>query len=678
MIIYSVSNGLVDAQLDKVSFGITHSQYLRYLEISSNNISDEGLLTLYHILKSKPSLETLNLSNNVIRGAKNFDKFLEGVFVFTRVKKLDLSRNWLEDKSIRTFIAYIFQVKHTYLKELDIANNDFTKQGLYKVFKAYHTSISKTNGLNCIIKPIPFHPAFLVDLLPANQDDYTATLERASLDGQNRRPAARHSEFQSIYEIIDQINRIHNNDTTVEDIAALCERIYKLPFEFPPQKLDLLNFIIVRKIKKSLIVNDYYCLNVLITCAEKLGLDIDQFRNSVDRVKNRIRTLVTDLTKILNFEADEQTINITLDEKLNEAIQLGLRGHLIDTLLVLKDKRDGIIRGYVKDNITIEDIDNQDEDDHPFAVLESDIEFAKPNAPEMNALRTRIDPNLMLHPLFAHYEPLSKTPEQKVKDYLNLITEELKKNDNYYVRLANRKAQFLLCDTPTNKSWKFSKGDKKLHSCRLIFRYWNYLHKDIPKKPFTEIFTPKERKIETPKNLEALRGEYRMNSFKYLRGINDYVSRVRAIRDKKYKDQLQAWQQKQEEELEQQRKQQEEQEKNQNQDRGAILGGVINVFGTIGSVTEKITSQVANIVVRGVGGGTEKDKKDMPQPPAPFRTKNTLDPQQEYVGVTLLEIQSAELMNTAHELLGKLYKYPFDCAQEETPNVNHLSFTLNN
>ena len=208
-----------------------------------------------------------------------------------------------------------------------------------------------------------------------------------------------------------------------------------------------------------------------------------------------------------------------------------MRGHLIDTLLSLKEKRDEIIKNYDKEGYE-DDVD--DDDENPFSVLTRDNEYANiKGSIEIDLMR--FDKPLLLHPMQVNYYQLSKMEIPKINEALQTAGQKLEEDENYYVRNAYNRCYFILLASIENTR-TVARRDKKLYNCRLIIQYRNYVHKKIEKPvPYPDLVFPIE-KVEEPENVQELVEQYRMESFPYLYTIEDLVKKFK----KKFLEQTQA------------------------------------------------------------------------------------------------------------------------------------------
>ncbi len=245
---------------------------------------------LSSVFEHMPSLKYLNLSDNQISGLKEFNNFLEAILRDLELQILDLSSNKLKDLTIDLVISYVFKQPDLSIQELNLSRNDFSNLGLYKVIDSYYRCPNIKN-LKLILKPLPFHPSVLQKLL-GNEKTIDLTIERISLNNLIKRPPSKSIEFQSIAEILKKINEIKASNTTVEEISRICHKIYQLEYEFPPQKLELLHYVLRKKIQQALSEANYYATNVLLKAAEQVGLPIHEFEEDIKIIKYKFYFLL--------------------------------------------------------------------------------------------------------------------------------------------------------------------------------------------------------------------------------------------------------------------------------------------------------------------------------------------------------------------------------------------------
>jgi len=221
----------------------------------------------------------------------------------------------------------------------------------------------------------------------------------------------------------------------------------------------------------------------------------------------------------------EESINEVLDLRIKEALSLGLRGYLVDTLLCLKEKRDEMIRNFDKDGYEEEEVD----DANPFAVLERDREFSNVKGGIQVDL-LRIDKCLLLHPVQVNYYELSKMELAKLQETMKTAVTKLKEEEGYFIRNCYNRCYFLLLASIENGR-SFARKDKKLYNCRLIIQYRNYLHPKIDRvgTPFDIVYTID--KVVIPNNIKEFLEHHKMARFPYLRALDDYSKKFLRVQD---------------------------------------------------------------------------------------------------------------------------------------------------
>ena len=509
-----------DIVFDKLSYSIAHHEYLEYLIISHNDLTDESFKLLASMVQTQPSLKHIDLQYNKFEGRKYLDEFLESVMQCLKLSYLDLSNNLLIDETVDLMISYIFKQENSSLKTLNLSYNRYTKQGHYRLFNSYYLSKSKET-LQAILKPIPFHASFL-KFLAFNKDSFDLTLERIPSGIIQKPSASKLSDCQTIQGIINNIESIKQKDVTIEEISKICDKIFNLEYEFPPQKLDHLYFILKEKIEKSFEVQDYHSINLLMNSAHQVGLSTAEYDTQLREIKIKLDQVNNDLIDILNCKYPEQIINKILDEKLTQVFKMGIRGYLVDTLLWIKERRDEIIKKLHKENYQEDELD--DISIGPYAILDRFFEYSKIS--NITSLNVKINKWLLLHPLLVDYFEMSRLSLEQIQDSMKESVDYLKKKENYYLRNSHNRCYFILTDNSISKTFKLAKGDKKLFCARLIIQYRNYLQPRIERKPRPQKLILPITTLPDLKSSEDYFNENKMQNFIYLRHLKDFNNRL--------------------------------------------------------------------------------------------------------------------------------------------------------
>lgn len=85
-------------------------------------------------------------------------------------------------------------------------------------------------------------------------------------------------------------------------------------------------------------------MDYLKNSANNLNISLTFFNDRFLNVNIRIMKLQERITKLLNFEVEEDLINKELDDLISECSRLDIRGLPFKTLICIKLQRDQIIR----------------------------------------------------------------------------------------------------------------------------------------------------------------------------------------------------------------------------------------------------------------------------------------------------------------------------------------------
>ena len=140
---------MAESSLDRACRRVRNNDHtLLELDLSSNEISDEGATALQQALKGNTTLQRLNLSSNEIsdEGATALQQALKGN---TTLQRLNLSSNEISDEGA-TALAQVVK-GNTTLKMLDLARNQIGDEGataLAQAMKGYRSTTLRTLDLS--------------------------------------------------------------------------------------------------------------------------------------------------------------------------------------------------------------------------------------------------------------------------------------------------------------------------------------------------------------------------------------------------------------------------------------------------------------------------------------------------------------------------------------------------
>lgn len=164
----TLQGNLVDDEMIKwLVPGLISNQTLRYLDLSSNRISENGVINLSSYLVRTRSLLTLDLSNNLIGGQASFALGLV-IKENTRLKVLKLAMNRIDDENGARIVKMI--ARNTYLEELDLSTNELgemvvqsTNEALKYNFdlKSLNLSYSQVSITSETVSIAEKHPALI-------------------------------------------------------------------------------------------------------------------------------------------------------------------------------------------------------------------------------------------------------------------------------------------------------------------------------------------------------------------------------------------------------------------------------------------------------------------------------------------------------------------------------------
>ena len=124
--------GINDDAVYFITFGLYNNTEVKDLNLSYNKITDECTVAISDCFRNNCSLQTLILSRNSLtyRGAKKISEIIH----INKVKKLDLSHNNISDDGTRAISECL--ITNTTLQELYLIDNWITSEGAKEIAKA--------------------------------------------------------------------------------------------------------------------------------------------------------------------------------------------------------------------------------------------------------------------------------------------------------------------------------------------------------------------------------------------------------------------------------------------------------------------------------------------------------------------------------------------------------------
>ena len=136
------NNNLSDDGTATISDGLKSNRTLLELNLSNNNLYDDGAAAISDGLKSNNSLQILNMNNNKIT-SKGVEKVTEAIKVNTTLQKLDIGGNTISDDGAAT-ISDVLKTNRTLL-QLNISQNNISDKGAQEIAKAIQINLSLQN-----------------------------------------------------------------------------------------------------------------------------------------------------------------------------------------------------------------------------------------------------------------------------------------------------------------------------------------------------------------------------------------------------------------------------------------------------------------------------------------------------------------------------------------------------
>lgn len=525
------NNNLSSEEFKYLLNGIGHHKFLHKLSIKKNHLEDESLGHFEELWSVTPMLKILRITHNEqLKGKTGLKEFLKSIYVHLDLTELDLSHNSLTFNIMETLISHVFMVEDHTLKVLNLSFNQIQNKQYWKIYQAY-SQLPCQPRLQLILKPIPMYGKY-IQLVYANIKKTNIVIERNSINKQKKRTNLTAVEKKTIEELHADIKRFKRENENIERLETICLSIGRLPFEYPPQKIDLVTDSIKELFSLANEDNDHYSYEILMRCANSVGIDTFSYEPHFKVMSLKLRKVIEEVDKLLNFELKESELNEKLDFLVNELVTNDIRGTATDTLLVLKEKRDECVSALLAQNWEPKIVEGGAEEEDPFYILDHHKKGSFERIRDM-----KIPMDLFKSPLETNYAELIKLSPSDFQEFLKTIVEELKEEEDPGLRTAHNRCHFLNTVDPSLPTFPLVNGDKLLMGVRVLNQYLNktFFHMIQVDQKFP-VIVQLHSNYEIVGNPEEHLKKFRIEFFKYAREVDEFNQ----ICDKKIKDKAKA------------------------------------------------------------------------------------------------------------------------------------------
>lgn len=132
---------------------------------------------------------------------------------------------------------------------------------------------------------------------------------------------------------------------TIEDLRDFLQEVSQLHFEFPRHKLEPLFDVINQKLHYSIEYSHIYSIEVLLECLRLMSARNLRAEDKYSELSIAAMQVARDLMRVLNMDPrlDDNQMNNMLDNALQEAKRIGMRGEVIDVAITLKMMRNNLL-----------------------------------------------------------------------------------------------------------------------------------------------------------------------------------------------------------------------------------------------------------------------------------------------------------------------------------------------
>ena len=330
-----------DRNLHMLGTAIKSNKVLQSLDLGFNHLTHEGIEALVNTITQMPLLEHLSVCGNIIRD-QGFRVLVPKCFHYLRLKQLDCSSCGLTSESI-SGIKRLLKIKGLCLEHLYLQDNEFSSQAATKIFNLVRKKKARGYHLAFYLNPVKLENCTYEDL-SAYKEVWVVRALTSKKELEVKPLPKLPSQSNTIKSLIEQIeNLIKGSSLYVEDLVEVCRQIQSLEFQFPKNKTKTLTETLKTHMLAAIGTSDFYCLERLLECEKALGIYNPKALKTFEKLKPKVKKVVSDLQKVLDIELytpdNLRNLNQLLDNSLSKAKKYGLKGDLVRTAELLQRKR---------------------------------------------------------------------------------------------------------------------------------------------------------------------------------------------------------------------------------------------------------------------------------------------------------------------------------------------------
>ena len=491
---------------------IGHQACLKELLLDGLDLEDEDLRDMHLLWYLTPRLSSLGLRNmKGIVGEYHISDFLSGLSALRFLESLDFSRNRVSYMNMCSIVEVMMSVESFRVEKVDVSYNSLSLDEMRMVYEMY---ISSAKSRMVMVKFDPFVPSeFRVcmerryqeeekeadeeyidtDILRLDSMKKDSLLSGGMSGGEMKMVTAlaevseQEDEKDEEELMLERIKRKLEEDqkeqmysmlkpmlvsgTDIDDAAMMevCRysEIDVLGDEvLEKEQVSILEAWVRERVKRLCDDEDVGGCMYMVDIMRRTGMfkaldvDLDLKRRMMKRV-GMMKGFEEELAKVLNMVGDAKQLNEKLDKLCWESIQYNIRGKAVDVLLVLREKRNEVVRGLWMNNVGEYEVQLEMLEKEPFALLEHNKEHRDRSARETNQ-----ENEMGKHESLVDYEAITKMER---KELIGIVERGFDR-DNKFELHRYRRASYLLSE-PAVELFKLYRIDGLLSQCRILLRF---------------------------------------------------------------------------------------------------------------------------------------------------------------------------------------------------------------
>lgn len=328
---------LRDESFASLSQAISAHCKLTKLDLSRNFLTVKTVSLILKLSAQLPFLEDLSLRENPLQDAA-VEVLLPAVFHTLDLKELDLTSCRLTDDSAET-VQRTLSILDLPLQVLKLNDNALSSTAKAKILHTLRTLRGRGVAIKVDLNPLEADHELIEELIIPSEVGIIRN--KAAVD--DSQEDSRIYKSKTLAKISSQVRNLTNAESSSEDLRKLAGELVDLESHYPKANVRELQDTVCEKLDQAIALDDFYFIETLYNAAKSLGIRHKAAEAKLEDLRRRAEGVTELLRYVLNPKNYKKAVlselNVKLDQAVEDAKRIGLRGELVTAALNLVSLR---------------------------------------------------------------------------------------------------------------------------------------------------------------------------------------------------------------------------------------------------------------------------------------------------------------------------------------------------